>query len=448
MSGRSLGLIAAMLLVGSLLVGTGAPTAASPFEARVLVKGLTNPAAITVDQKGTVYVGEENRLLAIVRGKSRVVAYFPAWITGLTWHEDRLYVAYIGGIAEALPTGATHTLVTDLPSYGDHANYQVVVGPDRWLYFGQGTATNAGVVGLDNEWRHDLPKTHDVPCQTLTLRGPNFTTTKPTESTTGAFMPYGKTTARAQQVKGQLPCSGAILRVRPDGSGLSLVAWGLRDPRGLAVGPDGLLWATVRGFEDRGSRPVTGDRDHLYRIEPGQWYGWPDFAGGLPVSETAFQKSSMPAPILLLEPPTTKPPRPVASFAREGRVAGVLFPPASWKMEGEAIVAQSGSGPKIRGQLLRVTTAGGSAIPLLPPGISGPAHPLALAAGPRGELYVTDVGEFDGTDPKVGEGMVWQISPRQKRLSMPVLPGSPISWGLCGTVLAVQGARLLLVRRD
>ena len=37
-----------------------------------------------------------------------------------------------------------------LPSRGDHHNNQLTVGPDGKLYFGQGTATNSGVVGLDS----------------------------------------------------------------------------------------------------------------------------------------------------------------------------------------------------------------------------------------------------------------------------------------------------------
>ena len=37
-------------------------------------------------------------------------------------------------------------LVSNLPSFGDHHTDGPVIGPDGWLYFGQGTASNAGIV--------------------------------------------------------------------------------------------------------------------------------------------------------------------------------------------------------------------------------------------------------------------------------------------------------------
>lgn len=46
--------------------------------------------------------------------------------------------------------GRVKDLVTGLPSYGDHFNAKLSIGPDGKLYVGVGTATNSGVVGLDN----------------------------------------------------------------------------------------------------------------------------------------------------------------------------------------------------------------------------------------------------------------------------------------------------------
>jgi hypothetical protein len=49
-----------------------------------------------------------------------------------------------------------------------------VVGPDGKLYWGQGSATNAGVVGADNfayEWLPKFPGFCDVPAQDITQAG-------------------------------------------------------------------------------------------------------------------------------------------------------------------------------------------------------------------------------------------------------------------------------------
>lgn len=48
------------------------------------------------------------------------------------------------------PDGTKEDIISGLPSQGDHHNIQVIFGRDGKMYFGQGTATNSGVVGLDN----------------------------------------------------------------------------------------------------------------------------------------------------------------------------------------------------------------------------------------------------------------------------------------------------------
>ena len=58
---------------------------------------------------------------------------------------------------------------------GDHHNNQIAFGPDGRLYFGQGTATNSGIVGQDNfyafPWLALVPTFHDVPGKNVTLTG-------------------------------------------------------------------------------------------------------------------------------------------------------------------------------------------------------------------------------------------------------------------------------------
>ncbi|MDP9473832.1 MAG: PQQ-dependent sugar dehydrogenase, partial [Chloroflexota bacterium] len=52
-------------------------------------------------------------------------------------------------------------------------------------------------------------------------------------------------------IKGDVKCNGAVLRCTPDGSDLELVAWGLRNPYGIAFHPDGRLFATEHGSDER-----------------------------------------------------------------------------------------------------------------------------------------------------------------------------------------------------
>src|SRR3546814_15500209 len=78
----------------------------------------------------------------------------------------------------------------------------------------------------------------------------------------------GSSVVCSSVVGGQVPCTGAIMRVRPSGGPPELVAWGFRNPFGLAFSSDGRLYVTDNGFDERGSRPVFGTGDLMYVIEP------------------------------------------------------------------------------------------------------------------------------------------------------------------------------------
>ena len=237
------------------------------YRIEAVATGLTYPTGVAFDEEGRVYVteagwsyGSENpgtpRLLRVeLDGRTSVVAEGanPPW-NGLAYHEGAFYVAgghiQPGQILRITPDGAVAPIVEGLPSRGDHHTNGPAVGPDGALYFGQGTATNSGVVGLDSYrfgWLDDDPGFHDVPCEDVTLAGHNYRTPNPLtpdrsdEVVTGAYVSFGTRTRARRVVEGAIPCGGAVFRVAPEGGELELVAWGFRNPFGLAFSPDGRL---------------------------------------------------------------------------------------------------------------------------------------------------------------------------------------------------------------
>jgi hypothetical protein len=63
----------------------------------------------------------------------------------------------------------------------------------------------------------------------------------------------------------------------------------MRNPFGLAFARDGSLLVSENSYDVRGSRPVWGTGDLLWRIDPRQpalWYGWPDFHGDQPLTRS------------------------------------------------------------------------------------------------------------------------------------------------------------------
>jgi len=303
------------------------------FVAEVVLADLTYPTSVEFDDAGLMYVAEGGysygddvapaRVWRVLPDGSRQIAadQLNGPVTDLLWHGGRLYISHRGRIS-ALVGNVLRDLVTDLPSLGDHHNNQMVVGPDGKIYFGQGTATNSGVVGLDNfagGWLAKHPDVHDVPAKDLRLRDRPFETpdpialmTKKEQRTvkTSAFQPFGKA---AETAEGAVKASGTILRMNPDGSGLEVYAWGLRNPFGLLWTPDGKLLAADAGYDERGSRPIAKAPDCVWAIKQGAWYGFPDFAGGEPVTDPKFRSGRGPTPeFLLAEHPEVE--KPLASF--------------------------------------------------------------------------------------------------------------------------------------
>jgi glucose/arabinose dehydrogenase len=426
--------------------------------------GFTFPTGITFDADGLPVVVEsgysygevfaEPRLLRIERdGSTRVLAREEndgPW-TGATFHNGSFFVAAgdvrgDGKVLRINANGERSPIVTGLPGRGDHHTNGPVIGPDGWLYFAQGTATNSGVVGEDNAkfgWLSRYPDFHDVPAQDIILTGTNFNSGNPLaadgggEATTGAFQPFGTPSQPGQVVRGQVKSGGSVLRVRPEGGEPELVAWGFRNPFGLAFSPTGKLFVTENGYDDRGSRPVWGTPDFLWEIEPGTWYGWPDFVGGEPITDERFRPPGKPALEFILARHPGKPPPPKARFAVHASADGFDFSRSpAFGHVGHAFVALFGDESPATGKVLasvgcrvvRVNPEDGTiedfavnrgpvAGPASKIGGGGLERPVAARFSPDGTaLYLVDFGvmlhDAQGAKPQRGTGVIWRITRR------------------------------------
>lgn len=432
------------------------------YQIEVVAKDLTFPTGAAFDDAGRLHVVESGyaygevwatpRLLRIEQnGTSTVIA--SGWKngpwTGVAFHNGSFYVAEGGAmeggkILRIAADGKIDVIVDGLPSFGDHHTDGPAVSSDGWIYFGQGTASNSGIVGEDNAkfgWLKRRPDFHDIPGKDIVLAGENFETkdfvniNSPRKVRTGAFVPFGTPTEPNQVVKGAVKCSGAILRVRPGGEELQMVAWGLRNPFGLTFSPAGELYVTENAYDERGSRPVWGAADVLWKVQSGLWYGWPDFSEGEPVNTKYFKAPGMsPSKFLLAEHPNT-PPKPVAKFGVHSSANGLDFSRNErFGHVGEAFVALLGDQSPSVGKLLhpvgfkvvRVNVESGwvddFAVNL--GANNGPAskmkrggleRPIAVRFNPDGNaLYVVDFGvmteDKKGAHPVQNTGIIWKIS--------------------------------------
>jgi glucose/arabinose dehydrogenase len=427
---------------------------------------LTFPTSITFDDRGDAYVTESGyaygevftvpRLLRLREQQPpQVIATGDngPW-TGVVFHEGAFYVAEGGvqrggRIIKITREGSVTPLVEGLPSVGDHHTNGPAIGKDGFLYFGVGVATNSAVVGEDNAtfgWLARHPEFHDIPCRDVSLTGANFETANPLTTdpndriSTGAYVKFGEKTAPGQIVRGQVPCTGAVLRVALGGGPVELVAWGFRNPFGLAFAPSGALYVTDNGYDDRGSRAVFGAADVLWRVQPGAWYGWPDFAESRPIFEDDvwgdhYRVPGKDTPARLLAEHPGKPPEPSALFPVHASADGLDFSRSStFGYVGQAFVAAFGDQSPTVGKtlspvgfkVLRVDLETGvvhdfAANRSEHPGPasrirgSGLERPVAVRFDPSGSsLYVVDFGVLTvsetETKPRPNTGAIWRIS--------------------------------------
>jgi glucose/arabinose dehydrogenase len=374
-------------------------------------------------------------------------------VTGLLVHDGQLVVSHKGKVSVVEVGGRLRDIVTELPSKGDHQNNNLVLGPDGKLYLGQGTTTNAAVVGVDNYifgWLPEAPQAHEVPCKDITLVGQNFESDNPlrkdgSKVTTGAYKPFGTPAAPGELVKGEVKCGGSILRFDPDGSNLELVAWGLRNPFGLEFDRGGQLWAAYHGADVRGSRNIFNDPDYLVRVEPGAWYGWPEFFDGRPVTEGRFDAPGKPKPEFLWKehPPLA---RAFTTFGTHEGSNGLAFAPGgAFGFDGDAFVAMFGTfvgvttGINLQpagSRVVRVDMQTGQVHDFASNFLPGPAfanqqggfdRPSDVVFGPDQGLYVVDWGAStltpEGLKLQPQTGVIWRIYPSGGR---PLRPNGPL----------------------
>ena len=377
----------------------------SGFALTPLVRGLNCPTAFCFDKdRGNLIVaesgidGSEPHVFGIhlADGKTfdvypfgRTVSFFPTHqvlygpVGGMVVHHGRVYVSHRDaqdrGVITAFGYDGSHTtIVADLPAQGDFGVTDLCVntiGGRTRLYFGIGTATNSGVVGLDN-WDAGWVRRHpDVADRLFNFAGtpiklygarfdtlnPGFGIGQPDLKVTGAFQPFG--TSNQSRIYTAAVPNGSICSVAlDDGGDLAVESVGMHHPRGLAVDPYFHLWATNDGMDLRGTRPVANDPDVLIDVGHGRNRMWPDFtthghlvtepAYAPPISMLTPHGQSELSPLIDAPASNIVPPRPgefadslAAVFPSLSGAAKLDFVPATGpfaRFRGRAVVALDG----------------------------------------------------------------------------------------------------------
>ncbi len=449
------------------------------FEIEVVATDLNEPVQCTFGPDGACYVSEcgykiESRprvvRVDVQTGAAQTFFELPEerWardgaFTGGCWHDGSFYFCNTSTISRLRDDGSIEDVVTDLP-WGDHMPSYPISGPDGAIYFTVGSATNAGVVGPDNytygwlRYFHDLC---DVPGQDVKLAGRNYESKNVLGNMsetvrTGAYVPFGTETQPGQVIPGQLKCTASVMRLDPQTGSLQLIAWGLRNSFGISFHPDGRLFVTEHGIDERGARFIIGDPDDFYEVQEGAWYGWPDYASGIRLDDPHWGDGGRGREPVLAEAPDPSPPKPFVSFVDHAGSNGFDFcRDEAFGFPGDAFVCLFGSVAPVTTRrtqpagfkIVRVDMARREVVNFAVNRYDGPSsmlphggfeRPSHCTFGPDGALYVVDWGEIRlgverGTiQMPLGSGVLWRIrrtqEPRGER------PADPIKVPLAGWV--------------
>lgn len=418
------------------------------YNIEVFAQGIDSPISMLFTETGDMIIAESGftsgnaRVLRLIGNNFEVIAEgFNLPITGINYLKGDIYVSHRGFITVIKSDGTRQNIITGLPSNGDYYNNRVIFSTDNKMYFGQGTATNSGVVGLDNEWVQYTPFFCDHPGDYLMLKGQNFATknlftieTAQETVYTGAYSPYSEPNLPFEVRKSTIRASGSILRANLDGSELELFAWGFRNPSYMKFDETNRLFVSNNGYEVRGSRPIANAPDEFFYVSREGWYGWPDYSGGDPVTLSRFRPEGEAQPEFLLASQPNIPPRPYATFPANSSIMGFDFNyNNSFGPYGDVYIAEFGywgvravgitipyPGIGQRISKIDMTTGGVTTFAInksgLPASITlegGFERPADVAFGPDGAMYLLDMGLNIRNDPTVfiaNTGVIWKIT--------------------------------------
>jgi glucose/arabinose dehydrogenase len=290
------------------------------YDVEVVLAGLSFPCGLDVAEDGTIYLTEggstwptrpymPSRLIEFnpASGETRVLGVEGlGGLRGVTVRDGYVYAMSKGGYYSRLnrydrESGERTTILDKMPDGGWHEPGGPLFGPDGLIYFAQGSIALQGVI-LPAGFTVDVvrhPHAFDIPGQDVTLTGNTVWTRDPRLPypflvPSSAYKPFGVKAEKGEKIEGELWCTTGVWRARPDGSDVELLAWGIRNPFGMAMNEQGELYISDNDYEEKTERAVGADPDRIWHVKSAslphgsvqtpEWYGFPDVCGdGLPM---------------------------------------------------------------------------------------------------------------------------------------------------------------------
>lgn len=277
--------------------------------AKILFKGVSGAQDFTEDDSGNIYICYKNSIQFIgERGNSFIVMKDDNLnISSIDYYNEMLYLTSDNNLMSYnTKNKESKVLINNIPNFGDYNRSSIKINNGR-IFITIGAATNSGVVGDDNLWKNKYPYFCDVSPINIILTGNNFGADKQ-----GPFMTESTKSSKGQQISSHKPGNSEIISYDIKTGEIEEYATGIRNVTGFDFNSQGKIIAGIGGMENRGLRPIYGDKDYIYRIDKGIWYGFPDFSGGDDVQSPRFNVNGVNKNRFIIEKhPSDNPPAPI-----------------------------------------------------------------------------------------------------------------------------------------
>jgi hypothetical protein len=247
----------------------------------ISLKGCEGARSFDFDEEGNLYLAFEDTIRVVNKeGNDELIIKESKFnILDILYHNNLLYIATDNRILEySIDTKTYKEIVTSIPNNGINKKINLLLNEDK-LYFSIGSNTNAGVVNSKSE-------AFDIATSPWILTGNNYG-----EGKTGAFSQYSVSTEVGEGVESQKIGNAAVLSYNIKNQEINLFAHGIRNINGWDIDSEGEIKAIIGGMEDIPPRNIKDDKDYIYNLQKDNWYGWPDYSGGDPITSPRFTDS-------------------------------------------------------------------------------------------------------------------------------------------------------------
>lgn len=250
----------------------------------VVSKGCGDGVSIDVDKNENIYIAKKSRIEIITKdGKERNLIKDESYsIEDIKFFEDKLYFISNDSLFYVdIESYNIESILGKIPSGGNGIDRKLFIVKDD-LCIAIPSYTNSGIAEGEVS---DIPPIYSV------LSGNNYG-----DNNTGFYKKNGESSQKGETLNKTLMGNGAIYIIKNNKP--VLFASGIRGITGIDTDSTGKLYALFSGMRNEGLRPVNRDKDYIYKVEKGGFYGFPDYSGGDFIESPRFMGDEKLKPLL------------------------------------------------------------------------------------------------------------------------------------------------------